>query len=252
MCSSRRGSLPWTRRARQRRLRPRAAHPPEVGEAERRERAQLLLERVGLARDAEKLPRMLSGGERQRVAIARALAVDPEIILMDEPFSALDPNTRERLRAEIVELWQADRQDHRLRDARRRRGAGAGRPHRRVLRRSRRASSRRSRSPRRVRATSRRRMRCATSRERLLGAIPHRQANTEDGDCDDEGSASLRPARRLSHRRIGRRRQRPRTRSRSATCSTPRTRRSCGRCADGKVKSDLVDDRGDAARRSRR
>jgi NitT/TauT family transport system ATP-binding protein len=79
---------------------------PGIGKAERRERAQLLLERVGLARDAEKLPRMLSGGERQRVAIARALAVEPEIILMDEPFSALDPNTREQLRAEITELWQ--------------------------------------------------------------------------------------------------------------------------------------------------
>jgi NitT/TauT family transport system ATP-binding protein len=73
----------------------------------RESRARELLALVGLARDAEKMPLMLSGGERQRVAIARALMVDPKIILMDEPFSALDPNTRARLRHEIVELWRA-------------------------------------------------------------------------------------------------------------------------------------------------
>ena len=75
-------------------------------EAKRRTtRARELLALVGLSEDAAKYPLMLSGGERQRVAIARALAVDPSIVLMDEPFSALDPNTRRRLRAEIERIW---------------------------------------------------------------------------------------------------------------------------------------------------
>ena len=79
---------------------------PAMPADERRARATRHLERMGLARDAHKMPLMLSGGERQRVAIARALALDPDIILMDEPFSALDPNTRARLRQQLVELWQ--------------------------------------------------------------------------------------------------------------------------------------------------
>jgi NitT/TauT family transport system ATP-binding protein len=74
--------------------------------AERRDRAARQLARVGLSADRHKMPAMLSGGERQRVAIARAMTLDPDIILMDEPFSALDPNTRTRLRNQLVELWQ--------------------------------------------------------------------------------------------------------------------------------------------------
>jgi NitT/TauT family transport system ATP-binding protein len=79
---------------------------PRMGREERRMRAAKQLKRMGLGADMHKMPSMLSGGERQRVAIARALALDPDIVLMDEPFSALDPNTRVRLRHQLVELWQ--------------------------------------------------------------------------------------------------------------------------------------------------
>jgi NitT/TauT family transport system ATP-binding protein len=78
----------------------------KLDRAQRQAEGERALELVGLGKDANKYPRMLSGGERQRVAIARALAVGPQIILMDEPFSALDPNTRQRMRAEIISIWQ--------------------------------------------------------------------------------------------------------------------------------------------------
>jgi NitT/TauT family transport system ATP-binding protein len=82
---------------------------PSVAKVERRARALELLQMVGLGADVGKYPAMLSGGERQRVAIARALAVDPDTILMDEPFSALDPETRRRMRADLIALWQLTR-----------------------------------------------------------------------------------------------------------------------------------------------
>jgi NitT/TauT family transport system ATP-binding protein len=73
------------------------------------EKALATIEKVGLTKFADTLPHMLSGGMKQRVAIARAMAVEPDILLMDEPFAALDALTRRKMQEELLRLWEDTR-----------------------------------------------------------------------------------------------------------------------------------------------
>ena len=107
-----------------------------VSKAEAHSEARRWLEKVGLKNFADRYPHQLSGGMRKRTAIAQAWIVNPDVLLMDEPFSALDVQTRQIMENELLQLWQEIRQGRRLHHARpgrghrtfRRSGDPGGRP----------------------------------------------------------------------------------------------------------------------------
>ena len=98
--------FPWLTVEQNIRFGPREAGVPE---AQQREIARKFIARTGLSGFENHWPRQLSGGMQQRTALARALANDPEILLLDEPFGALDHQTRELMQELLLEIWEADR-----------------------------------------------------------------------------------------------------------------------------------------------
>ncbi|SCB10652.1 NitT/TauT family transport system ATP-binding protein [Bradyrhizobium yuanmingense] len=81
-----------------------------VPKSERTGRVATAVEKAGLAGFAQSFPRMLSGGMRQRVALMRTLILEPEILLMDEPFGALDTHTKLEMHKTLLEIWERERQ----------------------------------------------------------------------------------------------------------------------------------------------
>jgi len=78
----------------------------DADEKQRDELVAKYLEMIGLTNDARKYPYELSGGQSQRVALARALVLNPDVILMDEPFGALDQFTREKMQVWLLDIWE--------------------------------------------------------------------------------------------------------------------------------------------------
>jgi NitT/TauT family transport system ATP-binding protein len=97
--------MPWRTVVRNVELGLEALH---ISKSQARERALMWLEKVGLTEFANYYPAQLSGGMQQRVGLARALAIDPQMLLMDEPFGALDAQTRVLLQEELERIWEAD------------------------------------------------------------------------------------------------------------------------------------------------
>jgi len=98
------GLFPWLTAIENIEFGPRNIGTPK---AERRALAQELIELIRMTGFENKYPRELSGGMQQRIAIARAMAMDPEILLMDEPFGALDQLTREDMQRELLRIWES-------------------------------------------------------------------------------------------------------------------------------------------------